>query len=319
MLISVKNQSISFAQNRSWVKVTDHINLNLSEGQTLGIAGESGCGKSITASSLMGLLPQGKSRVEADEFLITGKCVKSYTESDWRVLRGKILSMVFQNPMTALNPLMKSGKQIEESLHLHLGLSGSQKVRQAKNLIGQMGIEDVDRIYTSYPWELSGGLRQRIMLALALAPNPRVLIADEPTTALDVTVQAQILSLIRDHQKQMGMALLLITHDLGVMAQMVDDVLIAYAGQIVESGPVKQVLTQPLHPYTKGLISSIPRLFQKKVIQGIPGRVPSPEDFPEGCRFAPRCSRAQLSCSSLTYILEPTGTDFRHSNACPLA
>lgn len=317
MIVEVKNLGVSFKDGDNWIPVTEKFSFSLNPGETLGLVGESGCGKSVTASALMGLLPSKTSRVKADTLCIDGKDVLAYTERDWRQIRGKDVSMIFQNPMTALNPLMKSGHQIEESLKLHLQLKGKELKSQAIHWIEKMGISDAERVYSAYPWELSGGLRQRIMIAIALAPKPKLLIADEPTTALDVTVQATILKLLRELQKDLGMSLILITHDLGIVAEMVENVIVAYAGQMVEMGTTSQVLTNPMHPYTQGLIASIPRLQgSKQKIIGIPGTVPPPSLFPKGCRFEPRCLYKKDECKTLQYNFKEENNRFL---ACPFS
>jgi oligopeptide/dipeptide ABC transporter ATP-binding protein len=255
----------------------------------LGLVGESGCGKSVTSLSIMGLVPH-PGGVVAGEILFAGKDITKMKPSEVRALRGEHISMIFQQPSSALNPVFRAGAQIQEVFELHRDWSTEVEEEKVIEMLAKVGIPDPKRRAASYPHELSGGMAQRVMIAMALACEPELLIADEPTTALDVTIQAQILDLIRDLQQKSSTAVILITHDLGIVAEMADRVAVMYAGQIVEEADVRTIFRKPLHPYTKGLIGSIPVLgARRELLEVIPGVVPSMIDLPPGCRFAPRC------------------------------
>ncbi len=313
-MLEIKGLSVAFKMSQEFVPVTRDISFNLSAGETLGIVGESGSGKSVTSMALMGLLPKQHSRIRAEALRFEGKDLLAQTDSEWRNLRGKDISMIFQDPMTSLNPLMTCGEQIAETMRLHQRLTHSQAKLATLELLEQMGIPDPQKRYRTYPFELSGGMRQRIMIAIALSCRPKLLIADEPTTALDVTIQAQILNLIRDAQKKYGMALILITHDLGIIQDTVNRVMVMYAGNIVEQGATHKILNHPTHPYTHGLMQSIPKLKgHVKRLHSIEGVVPRPDDFIAGCRFHPRCEFKKDLCLANTPQL--MGDDFQ-SAAC---
>ncbi len=298
-MLTIENLSISFRIGEAFVPVTRGVSLRLEKGRTLGIVGESGSGKSVTMLAAMGLLPKVSSRVEADTLQFEDKNLLALSESQWRKVRGKEIAMVFQDPMTSLNPLMRCGEQISESLRLHQGKSRSAARTLAVELLERMDIPNPSDRYSNYPFELSGGMRQRVMIAVALACKPKLLIADEPTTALDVTVQAQILKIIRDLQNDFGMSLILITHDLGVVQDMVDELAVLYAGGVVEKGVTREIMRRPSHPYTQGLIDSIPSL-EKRVsrLHSIEGVVPAPTEIVAGCRFHPRCHFVEPVCHS---------------------
>jgi peptide/nickel transport system ATP-binding protein/oligopeptide transport system ATP-binding protein len=313
-MLEVSNLSVSFKSDAGFVPVTHHIDLHLEAGATLGIVGESGSGKSVTSMALMGLLPQRSSKVTADRLSFAGKDLLKLPAKEWRTMRGKDIAMVFQDPMTSLNPLMRCGEQIAEAIRIHQGKGRREAKLEAIGLLERMGIPNPDRRVEAYPFELSGGMRQRVMIAMALSCRPKLLIADEPTTALDVTIQAQILGLIRELQKDYGMALMLITHDLGIVKDMVENLLVMYAGRIVEKGRAEEVLERPTHPYTLGLLRSIPSL-ERKVgrLSSIEGMVPKPADVVPGCRFHPRCFMAVEACKLKEPPLEG---DASQSSAC---
>jgi oligopeptide/dipeptide ABC transporter ATP-binding protein len=296
-MLEVKNLSVAFRMGADFVPVTREMDFTLGAGGTLGIVGESGSGKSVTSMAVMGLLPKRQGKVTADRLAFEGRDLLGMKPKEWRALRGKDIAMIFQDPMTSLNPLMVCGEQIAETIRFHQGKGRAEAKTQAIDLLAQMGIPNPEGRYNSFPFEMSGGMRQRVMIAMALSCRPKLLIADEPTTALDVTIQAQILKLIRELQKTYGMGLILITHDLGIVRDMVEDLLVMYAGRIVERGKAEAVLAKPSHPYTAGLIRSIPSLdSHKKRLASIEGVVPKPTDAVPGCRFHPRCFLAVEEC-----------------------
>ncbi|HEY8487879.1 MAG TPA: ABC transporter ATP-binding protein [Thermaerobacter sp.] len=268
------------------------------EGETVALVGESGCGKSVTALSIMGLLPEPQARVRRGRILFEGTDLARAGEGVMRGIRGNRIAMIFQEPMTSLNPVYTCGEQVAEAIRVHRRCSRQEARALALEAFRQVGIADPERRLDQYPHELSGGLRQRVMIAMAVACRPRLLIADEPTTALDVTIQAQILDLLRALQRQLGTSILFITHDLGVVAEMADRVVVMYAGEVVEEGPVEAVFRQPRHPYTAGLLRSIPRrdLPRKTPLPAIEGAVPHPSRRPPGCPFAPRCPDVMDVC-----------------------
>jgi oligopeptide/dipeptide ABC transporter ATP-binding protein len=273
------------------VRAVDGVDLDVSEGRTLGVVGESGCGKSVTALSIMRLIdPPG--RIEpGSRVLFRGRDLASLDEEELRQVRGNEISMIFQEPMTSLNPVIKIGDQIVEAVTLHRHVSHKSARERALEMLSLVGIASPQRRFGDYPHQLSGGMRQRVMIAMALACEPKLLIADEPTTALDVTIQAQILELIKDLRERLGMAVMLITHDLGVVAEMCDDVAVMYAGRVVERGSAAAIFRSPQHPYTEALLHSIPLLgmTQANRLKVIRGMVPNPLEWPKGCRFASRC------------------------------
>ena len=293
----------------------DGVSLTLAAGEVLGLVGESGCGKSLTALAILGLLPRPAGRIERGRIEFRGKDLVHASQSEMNQVRGKDIAMIFQEPMTALNPVIKVGEQIAETIRVHEGLPGSAARRRALELLERVGISNPDQRIDQYPHELSGGMRQRVMIAIALACRPKILIADEPTTALDVTIQAQILALLKDLQTEFGMAMILITHDLGVVAQVADRVAVMYAGRIAEQGTASEVLESSAHPYTRALLSSIPSLEQSSVrLQTIAGMVPSLANLPSGCRFHPRCKEAREQCAEHTPEL--TSLSLTHQAAC---
>lgn len=295
-VLEVKNLKTHFHTDKGVVKAVDGVNFDLYEGRTLGIVGESGCGKSITSMSILKLIDKNGKIVEGS-IMYGDKNIVEMDMSEMRKIRGNEISMIFQEPMTSLNPVFRIGDQIVESIKLHQDLSKQEAHDKAVNMLKLVGIPRAERVVYDYPHQLSGGMRQRAMIAMALACDPKVLIADEPTTALDVTIQAQILSLMNDLKNKMNTAIMLITHDLGVVAQMADDVIVMYSGKVVEAADVKELYTNPKHPYTVGLLESIPDLTsEKKRLASIEGVVPNPMELPNGCYFAPRCKHAMDKC-----------------------
>ena len=307
-VLSVDSLSTEFETEAGVVRVVDGVSFDLAAGETLGLVGESGCGKSVTALSIMGLLPKPAGRVVAGRILLKGQDLLRLSQDSMREIRGRRISMIFQEPMTALNPVQRVGRQLTEMLRLH-GDVGDRRAlrRRAVELLAEVGIPAPERRLDDYPHQLSGGMRQRVLIAIALACRPDVLIADEPTTALDVTIQAQILELIERLQRQRGMSVIFITHDLGVIAEIADRVVVMYAGRVVEKAPVGPLFAQPLHPYTRGLLASMPRLQQrpKSRLPTIAGMVPALSDLPAGCRFSNRCSRATPICVGEPSLQEP--------------
>ena len=296
-LLSVEDLRIVFGPPGREQVAVDGVNLNLTEGEMLGIVGESGCGKSLTALSILGLVPKPAGRIDRGRILLRGRDLVKFTDPELNQIRGKEISMIFQEPMTALNPVFKVGEQIAETIRVHEGVSRDLARRRAIELLDLVGISNPNQRIDQYPHELSGGMRQRVMIAISLACRPRILIADEPTTALDVTIQAQILALLKQLQREFGMAVILITHDLGVVAQVVDRVMVMYAGRTVEQGTVTEVFESPSHPYTKLLLESIPSLeHDRERLQTISGMVPSLSNLPGGCRFHPRCPEMRDQC-----------------------
>lgn len=291
VLLDVRELRTYFYTEEGVVKSVDGASWSLRRGQTLALVGESGCGKSVTALSIMRLIPEPPGRIVGGQILFEGRDLARCSERELREIRGNRIAMIFQEPMTSLNPVYPIGEQIVEAIELHRGLHDREAWELAIDSLRQVGIPAPHRRAREYPHQLSGGMRQRVMIAMALSCNPALLIADEPTTALDVTIQAQILDLLRSLQQQRHMSVLLITHDLGVVAQVADEVCVMYASRIVERASVRELFANPLHPYTQGLFRSIPRLGEtKERLDVIPGNVPNPLHFPAGCKFYPRCS-----------------------------
>jgi oligopeptide/dipeptide ABC transporter ATP-binding protein len=289
-LLEVRGLRTHFASERGEVRAVDGVDFRLERGRTLGIVGESGCGKSVTALSIMGLVPQPPGRIAAGEVRFEGEDLLQASPQRLRDLRGDQLSMIFQEPMTSLNPAFQVGEQIAEVILRHKGVSDVEAKKQAIEMLRKVRIPSPEARAKEYPHQLSGGMRQRVMIAMALACNPKLLIADEPTTALDVTIQAQILELMRALREELGTAIILITHDLGVIAELADDVIVMYAGQVVERCAVPRLFAEPQHPYTIGLLGSIPRLdLEQERLAAIEGFVPDAAAMPAGCRFHPRC------------------------------
>jgi oligopeptide/dipeptide ABC transporter ATP-binding protein len=296
-LLEVRNLKTYFFTEEGVVKAVNDVSFEVDEGEIMGLVGESGCGKSVTSLSIMGLIPSPPGKILEGEIWFKNENLLEKTDKEMRTIRGNEISMIFQEPMTALNPVFTIGHQIEEVLKLHTDLTKEEILEKSIALLKQVGIPSPEKRIKNYPHELSGGMRQRVMIAMALACNPSLLIADEPTTALDVTIQAQILDLILEMQKKYNSAVILITHDLAVIAETVDTVAVMYAGVIVEKSDVSTLFKKPFHPYTQGLLNSIPVLGQRgKELQEIPGRVPNLINLPEGCYFADRCSKATPDC-----------------------
>ncbi|UYV38765.1 ABC transporter ATP-binding protein [Rhodobacteraceae bacterium D3-12] len=305
-LLSVRDLEISFETGGTDIPVVRDLSFDLARGETLGIVGESGCGKSITALSLLGLVPNPPGRVSAGQILFQGQDLVTASEKRLNQLRGNEISMVFQEPMTSLNPVYTIGEQIAETARAHFALSPAAAWDRAVEMLDLVGIPSPKTRARDYPHQLSGGMRQRVMIAIALVCEPKILIADEPTTALDVTVQAQIFDLFQELQQKIDAAIILITHDIGVVAQMTDRVMVMYAGRKIEEGPVAEFIRDPRHPYTRGLISCIPRLSMPPPdtpapLFEIPGVVPAPSELNRaGCAFAPRCAQAMEHCHGKT-------------------
>ena len=297
-LLRVENLRTWFHSGDRPIRAVDGVDFELGAGQTLGIVGESGSGKSVSALSIMRLIePPGEIR-DGSKILFEGRDLTTLSDREMETIRGNEISMIFQEPMTSLNPVYSVGEQIAEAVRIHQGMGKRQAMERAQAMLELVGIPEAGRRVKDYPHQLSGGMRQRVMIAIALACNPKLIIADEPTTALDVTIQAQILELMVELRERLGMSILLITHDLGVVAEMCDDVVVMYAGRVVERGPVAEVFTSPQHPYTEALLQSIPLLgmTQTEPLRVIRGTVPSPLDWPPGCRFSPRCDYAFEHC-----------------------
>ncbi|GKU79136.1 ABC transporter ATP-binding protein [Paenibacillus sp. L3-i20] len=296
-LLEVDHVQIAFRTENGELISVDEVSFEVGEGETIAIVGESGCGKSVTSLSIMGLLGASGSLTRG-EIRFNGSTLTTSSDEQLRRLRGSEISMIFQEPMTSLNPVIPIGEQIEESVRLHLNKSRKEAKPIAIDMLKKVGIPRPEAIAKEYAHALSGGMRQRVMIAMALACTPKLLIADEPTTALDVTIQAQILQLMKQLQEESGAAILLVTHDLGVVAEMADQVIVMYAGQVVERANVYDLFRAPKHPYTQGLMRSIPRLdqYSSERLHAIPGAVPSMQQMPAGCRFHPRCSYATERC-----------------------
>jgi oligopeptide/dipeptide ABC transporter ATP-binding protein len=296
-LIEVKNLKTYFYTEEGISKAVDGVDLQISPGETLGVVGESGCGKSVTALSIMRLVREPPGKIVDGEILFKGRNLLKLSREEMRSIRGNDIAMIFQEPMTSLNPVFTIGEQIAEAILTHKRISKKEAVEQSIDMLRKVGIPSPDKRIDEYPHQLSGGMRQRVMIAMALSCNPRLLIADEPTTALDVTTQAQILDLMNDLKDKFDMSIMMITHDLGVIAEMSDQVAVMYAGKIVEYADVKTLFSNPQHPYTWGLMKSIPRIDKEEErLNDIPGIVPNPLNLPKGCRFNNRCSLADREC-----------------------
>lgn len=298
-ILEINNMSTYFFTDNGIVKAVDGVDIVLKEGSTLGIVGESGSGKSVTALSVMNLLMGTKGKVVDGEIRLDGKDIINISEDEKRKLRGNQIAMIFQEPMTSLNPVLKIGDQIMEAITQHFDVSKKEAQDKTIDMLKKIGIPRAEKIIQEYPFQLSGGMRQRIMIAMALVCDPKILIADEPTTALDVTIQAQILELMIHLKEMIGTSILFITHDLGVVAEICDQVVVMYCGRVVESGDVYTIFENPKHPYTIGLLNSIPKLGENvEKLESIPGNVPNPKYMPPGCKFEPRCKDAMEICKN---------------------
>ncbi|WP_461569825.1 ABC transporter ATP-binding protein [Thermincola ferriacetica] len=296
-VLRVHNLKINLKRERRSYPLVKGVDFSLYEGETVALVGESGSGKSLTALSIMGLLPKPPLEIESGEILFDGRDLNKLSETEMEKIRGDKISMIFQEPMTALNPVFTVGEQIAEVLRYHRNYDKKGALAEAEKLLAHVGIPEPAKRAASYPHQLSGGMRQRAMIAMALACSPRILIADEPTTALDVTIQAQILKLLLDLKKEYGTTILLITHDLGVVAQAAQRTMVMYLGKILENALTDELFKKPIHPYTQGLLNSIPRIAaQKGPLTVIPGFVPNPWEIQQGCGFAPRCPKASERC-----------------------
>ncbi len=315
-LLEVRNLQTHFHTQDGVVKAVDGVSFSVDRGETLGIVGESGCGKSVTSLSIMRLIPSPPGKIAGGQILFDGEDLLQQSEERMRHIRGNRIAMIFQDPMTSLNPVLTIGRQITESLELHLKLSRREAQNRAAELLDMVGIPSASKRLDNYPHQFSGGMRQRVMIAMALSCNPELLIADEPTTALDVTIQAQILELINRLKEELDTAVIIITHDLGVVAGMTDRVTVMYAGRVVEEGPTREIFENPRMPYTIGLLRSIPRLDEARgrKLNPIRGLPPNLIDLPPICAFSPRCDFAQERCITTRPELRPVGAG--HAAAC---
>ncbi len=321
-LLELRNLQTHFRTPDGVARAVEGLSLNVEAGETVGVVGESGCGKSVTAMSILRLIPEPPGRI-AGTIRFQGRDLLALSEPEMRAIRGNEISMIFQEPMTSLNPVLTVGRQIGETLRLHQGLGQREAEAKAIEALTLVGIPEPARRVREYPHQLSGGMRQRVMIAMALACNPKLLIADEPTTALDVTIQAQILDLMRDLKRRLGSAIMLITHDLGVVAEMAERVVVMYAGRKVEEAPVREIFARPLHPYTQGLLGAVPRLGASVGVRGrgrlteIPGLVPSLREPIQGCAFAGRCPMVTAHCREVVPAIEAKAPG--HEAACHYA
>jgi len=314
-ILEVKNLKTSFFTEDGEVKAVEDVSFDVYKGKTIAIVGESGCGKSVTSLSIMRLIPNPPGRVVGGEILYKGKSLLGLTDEKMRKIRGNEISMIFQEPMTSLNPVFTIGNQLVEAILLHNKMTSGEAINRAVEMLSLVGIPAPEKRIKEYPHQLSGGMRQRVMIAMALSCNPQILIADEPTTALDVTIQAQILDLLRGLQAKMGMGIILITHDLGVVAEMADEVVVMYAGQVAEQGTVHEIFKNPKHPYTRGLLNSLPSISRtnKGRLETIAGIVPSLLNLPVGCRFQDRCKFVTDECK----VKEPELRKIKDDNILP--
>ena len=315
-LLEVKNLTTQFFTTSGVVQAVDNVSFDIDEGETVAVVGESGCGKSVSALSILRLIPWPPGKIVGGSIHFGGKDLLALSDEEIRKIRGREISMVFQEPMTSLNPVLSIGLQLTETMEHHLGISNSEAHQKAVELLGMVGISEPERRLSQYPHHLSGGMRQRVMIALALSCEPKLIIADEPTTALDVTIQAQILELMKNLTKQMGVALIVITHNLGVVARYADRVNVMYAGKLVEMGQAREIYHDPHHPYTLGLLASVPRMDQPRGTRLIPidGQPPDLTLLDSGCAFRPRCRFAVDQCA--TEIPSLQTVDNEHASAC---
>jgi oligopeptide/dipeptide ABC transporter ATP-binding protein len=315
-LLEVRNLRTTFQTSAGAVRAVDGVSWDVQEGETVALVGESGCGKSVSALSIMRLVAEPAGRIEGGEIIYKGRDLLKLSEPEMRRVRGREIAMVFQEPMTSLNPVLTIGRQLTEGLEIHLGMDTAAAQARAVELLGMVGIPDPARRLAQYPHHFSGGMRQRMMIAMALACNPSLILADEPTTALDVTIQAQILELMRDLSRRLGVAMLIITHNLGVVARYADRVNVMYAGRIIEQGAAAEIYGNPRHPYTLGLLRSVPRLDEPRRarLDPIQGQPPDLTRLPPGCAFAPRCAYRVERCAAEVPPLEEVAPG--HTSAC---
>ncbi len=314
-ILAVKNLRVMFKTEHGEIAAVDDVSFDLKQGEVLGIVGESGSGKSVSALAVMGLLPKPPARIAQGEIWFEGENLLHYSDRDMRRIRGPGIGMVFQEPMTSLNPVFTIGNQLMETVRVHQKVGPKQQRDRAIEMLARVGIAMPERRIDDYPHQLSGGMRQRVMIAMALICNPRLLIADEPTTALDVTIQQQILELLLDLREEFKMAIMIITHNMGVVAEMADRVIVMYAGKIVEQAPVNELFARPVHPYTRGLLDSIPSLDDDRDrLKTIPGTLPRPWALPPGCRFQPRCTFRIDACAAAVPPLVSVRAE--HESAC---
>ena len=310
-LLTISDLQVAFDTDQGPVKVVDGVSFQISKGEILGLVGESGCGKSVTCFSILRLLASPPPGTSVDPFCWRNRDLLRFSEKEMRQVRGNAVSIIFQEPMTSLNPIMKIGSQVSEALREHRKVSRAEARNAAVSMLKRVGLPDADSRFDDYPHQLSGGMKQRVMIAMALVCRPQLLIADEPTTALDVTIQAQILGLLRELQREFGMSILLITHDLGVVAETCNRVAVMYAGKIVESSSTEDLFNKPFHPYTRGLFRSLPANNELgRPLHVIPGSVPNPSDLPSGCRFRTRCEFARERCQLEPLLREVTAGHF---------
>jgi oligopeptide/dipeptide ABC transporter ATP-binding protein len=319
VLLDVRDLQTHFVTSRAVVRAVDGVSWDVFAGETVALVGESGCGKSVSALSVMRLVAGPAGRIVGGAIVFKGRDLLALSEEQMRQIRGREIAMIFQEPMTSLNPVLSIGRQLTEPLEIHLGMTRAQARTRAIDLLSLVGIADPERRLSQYPHQFSGGMRQRMMIAMALGCDPPLILADEPTTALDVTIQAQILELMRDLSRRLGAAMLIITHNLGVVARYADRVNVMYAGRIVERGTAREIYANPRHPYTRGLLRSVPRLDEPRraKLQPIPGQPPDLSRLPIGCAFAPRCAYAVERCRAEAPALEPVGAG--HLASCWLA
>ena len=315
-LLEIEDLSTFFHTEENIVKAVRNVNLTIHKGETLALVGESGCGKSVTALSVMRLIPTPPGRFESGRILFKGQDLLQASEAEIQNIRGNEISMIFQEPMTSLNPIFTIGDQIMETIRLHQDKTESQARELALQVLRQVAIPSPEIRIDQYPHELSGGMKQRVMIAMAIVCRPALLIADEPTTALDVTIQAQILDLLDQLRKETQMAILLITHNLGIVAQYADRVAVMYSGKVVESAPVEELFFSPAHPYTCGLLNSVPKDSPSTKLETIPGSIPHPAYLPEGCAFHPRCAEKLDKCLKMIPPLESLDSGNPHQTAC---
>lgn len=303
-LLTVDDLKVRFKTEDGYVSTVNGVTFSVDSGETLAIVGESGSGKSVTSLALMGILP-ANGEVYNGNLSFEDKDLRNLSKKQYRALRGNEISMIFQEPMTALNPVFTIGNQLRETLMLHNKLNKEQAQKRGIEMLQLVGIPDAEKVMGRFPHQLSGGMRQRVMIAMALSCNPKLLIADEPTTALDVTIQAQILTLLRELKEKSNTSIIIITHDLGVVAELADRVIVMYAGEVVEEAPILELFENPLHPYTKGLMSSIPKIHEVvDELYSIEGTVPNPSSMPSGCKFYPRCPLGDTECTKIHPPLE---------------